>query len=139
MAEIVKQRGRRTDIAKQRYLPQATTIANEARERLIELCGDQSWIPQVAEAICAAVHNGISMFSSGTPSNSMSLADGDGYRFHARSKDELIRDSHLVAGAGTTDADADFEQLEDPATTREKTDGERSNRGQHDGPMPWLL
>jgi hypothetical protein len=64
---------------------------------LTQRFGAQSWIDQVVTAVKNAVQNGIKNLS-GTAVSSNSHP-GDGYRFQARTKDELLQSQQLAASA----------------------------------------
>jgi hypothetical protein len=64
---------------------------------LTQRFGSQPWIDQVVAAVKNAVQNGIENLS-GTAVSSNSHP-GDGYRFQARTKDELLQSQQLAASA----------------------------------------
>lgn len=82
---------------RRQFLPEATAAAQATGEILGSRFGPQPWIEQVMFAVQNAVQNGIENLS-GTSISSNAHPE-DGYRYRARTKDELLQSAHLVANA----------------------------------------
>lgn len=119
MAQIVNGGGprqRRADIPKPRYLREATAAAEAAGEILVRSFGQQQWILQVMEAVQRAVDIGVKQLGQqpAVASNEMSIQNGTGYRFNARTREELIQSRQIAAEERGIDPRSQFSQLHDP-------------------------
>lgn len=93
---------------KRQYLREAAAAAEAAGEILTQRYGQQPWIAQVQDAVRNAVQNGIELLS-GT-AVSVNAHPHDGYRFPARSKEELLATQHLVPGVNRADLPPDDDE-----------------------------
>lgn len=135
MAEIIQHgepRQRRTNIPKQRHLPEAVAIGQAAAEILVERYGGQDWIFQAVDAVTLAAQRCIEQLGQSTVTgNETAIEQGGQYRFPARTREELMQTQGIAADARTVGKVA-----KDPT---ENQNGERPDRRQHDGPVSWVL
>lgn len=101
---MAKQIGQRSGVPKpppkrrREFLQEARAAAEATGEILTERFGQQEWIEQVVFAVLNAVQNGIENLS-GTSISSNAHPE-DGYKFGARTAEELKQSQQLVAPAG---------------------------------------
>jgi len=87
---------------RRQFLPEATAAADATGQILERRFGYQPWIEQVMEAVKHAVQNGVEQLS-GSSITSNAHPD-DGYRFRARTKEELLQSQQLAANNGNVRA-----------------------------------
>lgn len=92
-------KGRRTNIPKPVYLPEARAAANAVGQVLVAKYGKEAWILQIMEAVMGAVQRGIDQLgaSAGPQANAM---PGDiqmgGYAMPARTREDVIQHSPQI-------------------------------------------
>lgn len=131
--QVFRRDGRRTNIARPKYLPQATAAGQAAGAILVQSFGEADWIFQVVEAVQIAVDRGIRQLGQGqqVSMNEQPLAQGAPYRMPPRTAEQLKATEAEAAVTGTTNQQASFEQLKDPAKRIE--DGEGPDSGDDSG------
>lgn len=79
--------------------------------------GEQEWIWQIMDAVRTAVTNGVSRFTQAgaVGMNELPIGEGGGYRFPARTRDELMQTTQDAADNGQVSARSPFSRLRDPA------------------------
>lgn len=83
---------------RRQFLPEASAVSEAARQILTQRFGAVPWIEQVCTGIREAVQNGIENLSGTNISSNAHPQDG--YKFRARTKDELVASQQLVAPTG---------------------------------------
>ena len=101
---------------------------------LSERFAGQPWLHQTQSAVKEVVQKCYEQLG-GTVVESNSQPGGS-YKFAARSKDELLASQHEVADSAVVNPTAPIEKVRDPAT--EPDNGQRTERGRDDGPVPWM-
>lgn len=98
-------------------MEEATRVAQFAGQVLVESYGRQPWILQAMEAVQAGVDRAIRQLGGGqqVQANMDPFAQGDEYRFPARTAQELRQTPQIAADQREVDPLATFEQLHDPA------------------------
>ena len=101
MAQQIGQRSRLTHPTtkpRRQFLQEATAVAEVAREILTNRFGQAPWIEQVCDGVRNAVQNGIENLSR--TSLSSNAHPEDGYKFRARTREELLASQKLAANSG---------------------------------------
>lgn len=93
------------------------------------------------DAVQNAVQNCIELLSgSSVSSNSIPIQDGGGYRFRARTKEELLESERLAADSQVVNQRAKMEQVRDPAKQFEvNNDGNKPVERRGSGGVSWML
>lgn len=161
MARTFTISGRRRNIPKPVYLPEARASGDAVGHILLTQYGEQPWIHQIVEAVMAAVDRGVQQLggSAGPQQNAM---PGDlqtrGYVMPARSSQEVLQADPSIANrpsdirAPTTQTQIDeglkaldsgdfsrYQQVAKPADPSIEGHDEGTSSGHGDNSVSWLL